>query len=112
MSLQQEQAQFTRDLVKLLEFCFSRGYDVSIGEVQRTPEQQQIYVKTGRSKTMASNHLRKCAVDLFIFLSGRLLQSKAELQPIGDFWESLGPKNSWGGNWNSFKDCPHFERRP
>lgn len=112
MSLQQEQALFSRDLVKLLEFCFSRGYAVSIGEVQRTPEQQQIYVKTGRSKTMLSNHLRKCAADLFIFLNGKLLQSKAELQEFGDFWESLSPKNSWGGNWNSFKDCPHFERRP
>lgn len=112
MSLLQEQHAFSRDLVKLLEYCFSRGYEVSMGEVQRTVEQQQIYVRSGRSKTMASNHLRKCAADLFIFFQGRLLQTKQELQEIGDFWQSLDPKNSWGGNWNTFKDCPHFERRP
>jgi hypothetical protein len=23
----------------------------------------------------------------------------------------LNSKNSWGGNWKSFKDIPHFERR-
>jgi hypothetical protein len=33
------------------------------------------------------------------------------LKPVGEFWESLDTKNSWGGNWNSFKDVPHFERR-
>jgi hypothetical protein len=30
---------------------------------------------------------------------------------VGDHWESLDPKNSRGGNWKSFKDLPHFERR-
>ena len=30
----------------------------------RSPEQQEIYFKSGRSKTMNSNHLRRCAIDL------------------------------------------------
>jgi hypothetical protein len=34
----------------------------------------------------------------------------AALTPIGKYWESLHPKNQWGGFWKSFKDVPHFQR--
>lgn len=112
MSLVAEQAAFLQDLAKLLAFCWEKGFVVTGGELFRTPEQQAIYVKTGRSKTMNSNHLRRCAIDLNFFLNGALIQSKTVLQPVGDYWESLNPKNKWGGNWSSFLDIPHFERRP
>jgi hypothetical protein len=79
-----------------------------MGEVQRPIEMQQLYVKLGRSKTMNSNHIRKCAADLFFMKNGQLVYPKE----LGDYWESLHPKNSWGGNWRSFKDGPHYERRP
>lgn len=108
MSLGQEQESFSRDLVKLLSHAFDLGYKVRIGEVQRPVEMQELYVKTGRSKTMNSNHLRKCAGDLFFFKDGKQCYPKE----LGEYWESLSPKNSWGGNWSSFKDAPHFERRP
>lgn len=112
MSLFQEQSEFLLDAVRLVAWATERGYVVSARELGRTAEQQAIYVKTGRSQTMASNHLRNCAIDLYVMKEGALLQTKADLQPLGDYWESLNPKNSWGGNWNSFKDTPHFERRP
>jgi hypothetical protein len=32
------------------------------------------------------------------------------LTPLGQYWESLSPKNQWGGFWRSFKDVPHFQR--
>jgi len=111
MTLGQNQEAFSRDLVALLVWCFEEGYEVRIGEVQRTPEQQEIYIKTGRSKTYNSMHIKKCAADLFVFKDGRMLASKEEMQPLGNRWESLDSLNSWGGNWNSFKDVPHFERR-
>jgi nucleoside-diphosphate-sugar epimerase len=28
----------------------------------------------------------------------------------GKYWESLYPKNRWGGNFSNLVDCPHFER--
>lgn len=114
MSLRAEQSAFVCDLVALINFAWQQGYDVVVGEVQRTLEQQKLYVQSGRSQTMNSNHIRKCAGDLFFFwrATGELVMDKAKLQPIGDYWESLNPKNSWGGNWRSFKDVPHFERRP
>jgi len=110
MSLVAEQAAFMRDVARLLAKAWELGFDVTGGELFRTPEQQQLHVQAGRSRTMRSNHLRRCAIDLNFFRNGQLVQTKAGLQELGDFWESLGPKNRWGGNWRSFVDVPHFER--
>lgn len=112
MSLRQEQSAFAADIAKLLVWAMNRGFFVTFGEAQRTPEQQAIYLKTGRTKTLDSYHLKRLAFDLFFFSpEGNLFASKREMQEIGDYWESLSDKNSWGGNWSSFKDVPHFERR-
>ena len=48
--------------------------------------------------------------DLNFFKDGKLTYNVAALRPVGDYWESLNPKNQWGGNWKSFKDVPHFQR--
>lgn len=106
MTLGQQQEAFTRDLVKLLQKAFDLGYEVRMGEVQRPIEMQELYVKTGRSKTMNSQHLKKLAADLHFMKNGTLCYP----QELGDFWESLSKENRWGGNWKSFKDSPHFER--
>lgn len=111
MSLVAEQAQFLMDVCKLVVFATKQGFVVTGGELFRTPEQQEIYLKTGRSKTMNSYHLKRCAVDLNFFKEGKLIYDIKALAPVGAYWESLNKKNSWGGNWNSFKDVPHFERR-
>lgn len=107
MKLGEHQQAFARDLVSFLTKVFEKGYEVRIGEVERTLEQQQIYIKTGRSKTLNSMHLKKCAVDLHFLKDGILCYP----QELGDMWESLNPLNRWGGNWQSFKDRPHFERK-
>lgn len=112
MSLVNEQAAFLDDVCKLLAKAKALGFVVTGGELYRTPEQQRIYVQTGRSQTMNSNHLRRCAIDLNFFMGGKLTYDIGALKPLGDYWESLNPKNRWGGNWTSFKDVPHFERRP
>lgn len=110
MTLGQHQQEFSKDFNKLLTYLHQNGYDVRIGEVQRTQEQQALYVKQGKSKTNKSNHLIKCAVDIHIFKNSQHLQTKTELQNIGDYWESLNADNRWGGNFKTFIDTPHFER--
>lgn len=110
MSLVAEQAAFLLDACKLIDYATSVGFQVTGGELFRTPDQQQIYVKTGRSKTLQSNHLRRLAIDLNFVRGGQLCYDKALLEPLGQFWESLHPKNRWGGHFSSFKDMPHFER--
>jgi D-alanyl-D-alanine carboxypeptidase len=111
MSQVREQAKFLLDACRLVMKATELGFVVTGGELFRTAEQQAIYVKTGRSKTMNSNHLSRRAIDLNFFKDGKLAYDRAVLQPLGDYWEALDEKNSWGGNWNSFKDVPHFERR-
>ena len=110
MSLSQEQAAFLLDTCKLIQYATEQGWMVTGGELYRTPEQQEIYLKTGRSKTMASNHLKRCAIDLNFFKDGKLIWDKQMLAPLGQYWESLNPKNRWGGNFKSLIDVPHFER--
>lgn len=106
LSLGQHQEAFTEDLIKLISYALSLGYKVRMGEVQRTVEQQEIYVRTGRSKTMNSMHIKKCAADLHFTKNGVLVYP----DELGNYWEDLNPLNQWGGNWKSFKDKPHFQR--
>lgn len=110
MSLVIEQAAFLLDVCKLIQRATELGFTVTGGELARTIEQQEIYVKSGRSKTMNSIHLKRCAIDLNFFQDNKLTYDTGVLKPIGDYWESLHPKNKWGGNWKSFKDVPHFQR--
>lgn len=112
MSLVPEQAEFLLHAAQLIQHATAQGYVVTGGELFRTAEQQAIYVKAGRSKTMASNHLRRCAIDLNFFKGGVLVYDVPTLRSVGEYWESLSPKNSAGMFWKSFKDVPHFERRP
>lgn len=113
------QAAFSQDVGKLLAWCHLQGYYVTLGEAWRTPFQQAEYMRTGRSKTLKSRHLDRMAIDLNFFSveTGKMLTTTAEIAPIGKYWESLSPKNRWGGNFDkdwgkedNFKDAPHFER--
>lgn len=119
-----DQAAFLLDFCKLIEYATSLGFQVTAGELLRTKEQQDLYVKTGKSKTMNSRHLEKMAGDLNFFQNGKWInglpakESAAILKKVGVFWESLSPHNRWGGSWrgliesgkSTFYDVPHFER--
>jgi hypothetical protein len=107
MTLGQHQEAFAKDLARLLQEAFKLGYEARLGELQRTPEQQEIYIKTGRSKTMDSMHLKKCAIDIYFTKDGKIVYP----EEIGRFWESLSPLNRAGMFWKKFKDAPHYERK-
>jgi hypothetical protein len=110
MSNASEQAAFLLDMCKLIQKATELGFVVTGGELYRSPEQQQIHVRAGRSKTMNSLHLSRRAVDLNFFKDGKLCYDKATLAPLGAYWESLNPLNSWGGNGIKLVDAPHFSR--
>jgi len=111
VSLVQEQFLFIQDVARLIEFCADHNFVITAGELYRPPEMQKIYVQTGRSKTMNSKHGQRLAIDLNFFKDGKLIYDVGVLRPVGEFWQSLSPKNSAGMFWKSFKDVPHFERR-
>lgn len=128
MTLSEKQKIFTLNIARLIEFAVDKGYELTFGEVYRTPEQQKIYFDTGRSKTMNSRHLQRLAVDFNIFKNGNyLFQNTAtkstEIQDcliLGQYWTSLNADNVWGGDWDrdnntldeTFKDPYHFEMKP
>lgn len=118
MTLGEHQRLFLKDTLALMHFALDSGYELTYGEVQRPIEMQELYVKTGRSKTMNSMHLKRCAIDLNIFKDGKLC-NREQIEPLGKLWEGLSPENRWGGSWrglieekkSSFVDAPHFERQ-
>lgn len=109
MSLSDEQWLFLQDVSELIRFAKSKGYKLTGGELLRTAEQQELYYKQGKSKTLNSFHLKKLAIDLYLIVGGRL-GTREEYRPLGQYWESLSPQNKWGGNFKGFVDSNHFER--
>jgi|SRR5690606_32567812 len=119
MKLSEKQRIFAYNIACLIHYAFDQqGIELTFGEAYRTREQQLIYVQSGKSQTMNSNHLNRLAVDFNFFKEGNLTYNWEDVKPIGDYWESLHPKNRWGGDWNQndvkdgFIDTPHFEMQP
>ncbi len=116
MGLVDDQDRFLADVARLVIHARDLGFVVTGGELFRTPQQQALHLRAGRSRSMDSQHLRRLAIDLNFFVRRgdrlSLCVDREALKPLGDFWEALTPgANRWGGNWQSFKDTPHFERR-
>ena len=63
MSMVNEQAAFLLDMCRLIQHGTSLGFTITAGELYRTPEQQEIYMKTGRSQTMNSLHLQRLGIN-------------------------------------------------
>lgn len=117
MKLREAQVLFSKNVASLIQHIFSAGWEITLGECLRTPEQQDLYLKQGLTKTKNSQHLKKLAIDLNFFLRGVYITDTAMLQGFGKYWVSLHPANRWGGDWNkngkmsdeSFLDGNHFE---
>lgn len=122
------------DLAALVRETYSRSpVPFAVIEGLRTRERQAQLVKAGASKTMNSFHLTGHAVDLWPVdpNTGRNLPSDAAF-PRGSadaraadkaLWDRLrkiaatmkavaaerGVSLTWGGDWTSFRDGPHFQ---
>lgn len=105
----EHQCLFLLDVAKLLNYAASLGIILTGGELYRTKEQQDIYMKQGKTKREDSNHMRRLAIDLNAFRDGVMISSK-EMEPLGTFWKSLHPLNRWGGDFKTLQDGVHFER--
>lgn len=112
MSLSTKQWEFLQDVALLIQEAQRLGVKLTGGELYRTPYQQAKYVSEGKSLTLESKHLQRLAIDFNFFIEGELTYdySNPLLKALGDYWESLNKNNRWGGNWETFRDTPHFER--
>ena len=112
---------FLQDVALLIIYAEKCGYKLTGGELKRTLYQQEEHVRLGASKTLHSDHLDALAVDLNIFFDydgdgdkdyvGTLPSAKAISEDLGEYWKSLHPENYWGGDFETFTDCPHFGRK-
>lgn len=102
MTLGEKQRLFTKMLGDLIRFAYEHGYELTVGEAYRTPEQAALNAAkgTGIAKSL---HTDRLAIDLNLFKDGKYLPDSADHEPLGVFWESIG--GSWGGR---FKDGNHY----
>jgi len=108
-NLNQLQFQFSRNVCQLIQFANTQGYEITIGEVLRTQEQQKIYLKEGKSKTLNSYHLKKLAIDIHLFKNGKYLTANNDYAILAKHWEQLHSNNVAGYYWGW--DANHFEMR-
>ena len=86
-----------------------------VTEGLRTLERQKELVAQGASRTMKSYHLDGRAVDIYPVLSGRVEVEApmAEFRRIAAAMKAaaldFGVPLTWGGDWKSFVDSPHYQ---
>jgi peptidoglycan L-alanyl-D-glutamate endopeptidase CwlK len=87
--------------------------DFTVIEGVRTKARQKQLVAKGASQTMNSRHLTGHAVDIAPFIDGQIRWDWPPFYKLADAMkqaaDELGVKLTWGGDWKSFKDGPHFE---
>lgn len=109
MSLRTKQSIFTYHVSRLIQWAYENGYELTFGEAYRTQEQAALNAERGVG-IANSLHCDRLAVDFNLFdgATGEFLTSTEDHRPLGEYWESLDPENSWGGHFN---DGNHYSRK-
>jgi len=107
MKLSEKQQIFALNFAKLVIYIYEKGFACTYGEAFRTDEQAEIYAKSGKG-IKNSLHCSRLAIDLNLFSApgGDYLSATEDHKQFGEYWESLNPKNRWGGRFN---DGNHYE---
>jgi hypothetical protein len=108
MTLHQKQVVFAGLLAQLIQEAFRQGFDITIGECYRTPEQAQWNAEHGKG-IVNSVHCKRLAVDINLFKSGRYLTNTEDYTELGIWWEALSKsdfKCCWGGRFKNKKGDP------
>lgn len=106
MTLGQKQRLFTRLVGELIAWSYAHGYELTFGEAYRTPEQAALNAAAGKGISK-SNHTRRLAVDLNLFIAGEYRTRSEDYKALGEYWISLNPLCRWGGNFSK-PDGNHF----
>jgi hypothetical protein len=97
VTLAEKQQLFTRLLVELIQYAWSAGYEVVLGETYRPPETAKLYAAQGRGSAR-SVHCDKLAADVLLFKAGEYLRESEQYTQLGRYWQQLHPWCRWGGN--------------
>ena len=93
MTLGAKQRLFARLELQLRLRIYMAGYEVTLGAAFRSR------IEAKRLGFANSNHTRKLAVDLNLFLDGVYLRSTQDHRHFGLWWEQQHPLCRWGGRW-------------
>jgi peptidoglycan L-alanyl-D-glutamate endopeptidase CwlK len=102
------------DLVKIIEEAIKESpLDFSITEGLRTKERQKALFDAGKSQTMNSRHITGKAVDIAVIKDGEVTWDFKHYQTVADHIKKIAKDMKidlvWGGDWQSFRDGPHYE---
>jgi hypothetical protein len=103
------------DLVRVMRHAIrTTKIDFVIIEGLRTLERQKQLLASGASRTLKSRHLHGFAVDIApIGHDGKISWSWNLYAPLAQAVKKAANQESvmitWGGDWRSFKDGPHWE---
>lgn len=109
MALQDKQTLFAQLAAKLILHIFDSGYQCTLGEAYRTPQQAALDAQAGTG-IKNSEHIKRLAIDLNLFKDGAYLTDSAEYKPFGDWWKAQsadGCECCWGGDFTR-ADGNHF----
>lgn len=103
-----------QDLTNVVRLA-AQNTDISfiVTEGLRTIERQRELVAKGASRTMNSRHITGHAVDLAAQVNGRITWDWPMYERLAGTMKAaaqeLGVEIEWGGDWESFRDGPHFQ---
>lgn len=100
--------ELVRVVVRALELS---PVDFTVIEGLRTPERQAELLKQGFTRTLKSRHIVGQAVDIVPLPVDWKNPEPFKLvaKAMKDAAKELGVKITWGGDWKSFKDLPHYQ---
>lgn len=107
MTLGELQRLFAKLVAELIEYIYEKGYEVTLGEAYRTPEQASIDAQKGTGITN-SVHCLKLAIDLNLFKDGVYLADTDAHKPFGEWWKAQHADCRWGGDFESRPDGNHY----
>lgn len=108
-TLREKQSVFARYVAKLIQQADALGYDVTLGEAWRSPEEAKRLAKAGLG-IIGSLHEQRLAIDLLLFKAGIYLTESTDYEPLGQWWEAQsgdGIRCAWGGRFTR-ADGNHF----
>ena len=102
------------DLIKVMKRAIACSpLDFSIIEGMRTLETQKKYMASGATRTMNSRHLTGHAVDVAPYIDGAIRWDWPLYHQLALVIKKAAADEqvpiTWGGDWRSFKDGPHWE---
>ena len=101
MTLGETQREFVKDIGLLIVWAYTNGYELTFGDAWGSQKDNR--------HMPDSNHYRRLAIDLNLFIDKVYQPSTQAHRPLGIFWKSLREENRWGGDFLK-QDGNHYSR--